>query len=139
MKDDFKKVQECFELLKKNYPNAIGKLGYLETPIGWNELISSCAKEIQEAIVRFPKSKRDQYGALQIKEKFGGLCWSGNYPDDSITSIIKKYEKLSYKTCEVCGKDGKLKTKGGWYDTLCKDHEQIHDVEEDDFFLPVGE
>ena len=121
--NDFEKVQECFETLKRDYPNAIGKLTYLETPIGWMQLITDCAKEIQAAIILLPISQRDKFGAVQIKEKFGGLRWYVNYSHESIDLIIKKYEKLSYKTCQVCGKEGKCINKKGWIATVCTEHE----------------
>ena len=117
--NDFEKVQECFEILKKDYPNAIGRLGYLEIPIGWMQLVADCAKEIQKAIILLPKSKRDKFGAEQIKEKFGGLRWYPSCSNELTDPIIKKYEALSYKTCQVCGKKGKPVSEKGWISTLC--------------------
>jgi hypothetical protein len=35
--------------------------------------------------------------------------------------VIDKYENLSYKTCEICGKEGVLR-KGSWLKTLCDEH-----------------
>jgi len=35
--------------------------------------------------------------------------------------VVDKYENLSYKTCEICGKEGVLR-KGSWLKTLCDEH-----------------
>lgn len=120
---DFEKVQECFELLKKNYPNAIGKLGYLETPVGWNKLVTNCAKEIEKAILRLPESRRSEFGALQIKEKFGGLRWYLEFSNPIIEPIREKYEILSRKKCQICGRNGKTINKNDEIVTVCIKHE----------------
>ena len=54
----------------------------------------------------------------QIKEKFGGLRFYISEGNNEIYKIIEKYELLSYKTCELCSNEGKLR-KGGWLVTLC--------------------
>lgn len=141
--NDWDKVQKCFETMKTRFPNAIGNLQYLETPAGWNRLLLQCAKEMEKTISQLPKSKHHLFGAAQIKEKFGGLRWYTDNWHDSFEEIIKKYETLSYRTCEVCGKDAKTKNEKGWVVTVCKDHEnhedreqnQMDDNDDDDFFI----
>ncbi len=139
--NDWDKVQKCFKTMKVRFPNAIGNLQYLETPVGWNRLLLQCAKEMEKAISQLPKSKRHLYGASQIKEKYGSLRWYTDNWHDSFKDIIKKYETLSYRTCEVCGKRGKTKNGKGWVVTVCKDHEDReqnqtdHDDDDDDNFF----
>jgi len=62
----------------------------------------------------------------QVKEKFGGLrvYYRADVPEnlyDKIDSLISFYEKKSYTICEVCGKPGKLYSKG-WWQTVCPEH-----------------
>ena len=40
--------------------------------------------------------------------------------DDNLSKIINRYEKKSYKVCELCGKPGELMVRKGWYKTLCQ-------------------
>lgn len=58
---------------------------------------------------------------LQIKEKFGGLRWYIGNSNEKVFERIAQAEKESYKTCEYCGKKGKLRTDRSWIKTLCDD------------------
>jgi len=65
----------------------------------------------------------------QVKEKFGGLRFYINAGSDEIFNRISEAEKQSYKTCEVCGEPGELRTDIGWYWTFCDEHYQEKKVE----------
>jgi hypothetical protein len=55
---------------------------------------------------------------LQVKEKYGGLRFYVDGVTDAMYELIEQAERLSYHTCEACGKSGK--TRGtGWIVTLC--------------------
>jgi hypothetical protein len=63
--------------------------------------------------------------AAQVKEKFGGLRFYIDYPDnlskdqiEQIRNIKDEYESKSYETCEACGEPGERRS-GGWIRTLC--------------------
>lgn len=56
--------------------------------------------------------------AAQVKEKFGTLRFYMTTYDDEIENLICKAEVKSGKTCERCGKPGKLRDSG-WWVTLC--------------------
>ena len=81
---------------------------------------------------------------LQVKEKFAGLRIYfdmyhdipeeelAKYDDEDynkqsdrywrdVDSAVNFTEYLSHKTCEVCGKKGKV-YRSGWWKTLCEDH-----------------
>lgn len=49
------------------------------------------------------------YYPVQIKEKFGRLCWydNGAPKGSQLHDIIRKYEALSQQTCINCGKPAK--------------------------------
>lgn len=55
----------------------------------------------------------------QVKEKFGGLRFYTYGGDDYVRGMIRFAESMSFVTCEVCGKAGKLGGKG-WFRTLCE-------------------
>ena len=59
--------------------------------------------------------------AVQVKEKFGGLCFYVDRTEDDHWQLIRFAECLSLKTCEECGKRGKLR-KLGWLQSLCNKH-----------------
>lgn len=91
----------------------------LECGSGWHQIIFEMAKEIEA----LSHSTGKKYKAVQIKEKFGGLRVYVNQNDAEIDEIIKRAESLCAKTCEACGKAGKNIAKGGWYKTVCEEHE----------------
>jgi hypothetical protein len=58
----------------------------------------------------------------QVKEKFGGLSFYINDATDEVHNRIIEAGNLSYKTCETCGEEGKLRTDIGWHTTYCNKH-----------------
>lgn len=86
---------------------------------GWHKLVHDMLIEYYEA---------GWNPAIKVggKEKFGGLrCYSrsGNAEtDQKINAIVRKYARLSGKTCELCGKEAKHRYVGNWEETLCFDH-----------------
>ena len=58
---------------------------------------------------------------LQVKEKFGGLCFYIGSASEAVFKRIDSAEAESYKTCEECGEPGALRG-GGWLRTLCDEH-----------------
>jgi len=86
---------------------------------GWFELTKKMVMELK---------KVDEIGDIyfvEMKEKYGVLVVyyylrSGGNCDERFEKIIDKYSKISSKTCEVCGKKGKLNKKGYWISCRCK-------------------
>lgn len=69
----------------------------------------------------------DSFRTLQIKEKFGALrfYWNGTMSDDArvrVEEALALAEARSACTCEICGKEGRLHTRGGWLATACAEH-----------------
>jgi len=60
----------------------------------------------------------DHPRASQVKEKFGTLRFYMTTGSNEMYNLIDEAEKESAKTCEFCGKPGKLRS-GGWLLTLC--------------------
>lgn len=57
--------------------------------------------------------------AVQVKEKFGGLRFYMTSETTEMSDFIRVAENISYKTCEICGKDGEP-SEAGWITTLCE-------------------
>jgi len=79
---------------------------------GWLELIKNC---IQECIDAGWDKK-----ICQIKQKFGGLRFYINTANDEVWNVIRKYEDLSFETCEICGSTKNVTVEGkSWTQALC--------------------
>jgi hypothetical protein len=58
----------------------------------------------------------------QIKEKFAGLRFYIGGGSKEIFDRINKAEDESLRTCDTCGKPGKLRsTESGWWYTSCEE------------------
>ncbi len=95
------------------YKGPITQAGFFVYSEGWYEI----TKNLIEELLALGWDKRIN----QAKEKFGGLrFYIETFPEGGV-EVICKYEDLSYKICEKCGKEGVLR-KGGWLLTLCDEH-----------------
>lgn len=127
-KDLEKKLSEKFPILYKNlYKKNTCMMWGIQCDDGWYNIIHDLSSEIDS----WCEKNKLKIEALQVKEKFGtlrfyiGLCedssfWNNDQYNE-ISNIIKKYEDLSAKTCELTGNVGELKIKGYLYKTLCKE------------------
>ena len=79
---------------------------------GWFKLIDRLSAKIVKLDPRVEASC--------VKEKFGTLRFYVDTEMEAVYDVISKAEKESSKTCEVCGKPGKLHNDKGWWATLCK-------------------
>lgn len=93
----------------------ITEAGFFECGPGWYGMI----KNLIEELIAIGWNKN----ITQVKEKFGGLRFYTDSTPEGGDDIISKYETISYKTCEECGKEGVLR-KGGWLSTFCDEHAQ---------------
>lgn len=115
------------EKLKPYFAESREFIGYYP-PDGWAHIIEQCHDELVEL--------DPNYRIVQVKEKFGGLRFYFNHGKeiafdavseqaketwDKINKIVDKYEALSYKVCENCGKPGEERNLR-WVKTLCDKH-----------------
>jgi len=106
------KIQQLVQKIKPPYNSSI------DAGEGWYQLIIDCDKELTVIDAK--------YSVLQIKQKFGGLCYymtpsTKTTPEqrDAMWNILEKYEELSRKTCEETGCSGVLmQSVSGHYKTL---------------------
>jgi len=95
---------------------------------GWNEVLD----EMLSSIKVYMDGNQEKYNIspiifTSIEEKFGVLEISATGGDEVTQEIINFTIKLSYKTCELCGKIGLLYCSTKWLrwssaKTLCKKH-----------------
>lgn len=57
--------------------------------------------------------------AVQVKEKFGTLCFYANGQDDFEAGAIHAADIFSGRLCEKTGKPGRIGVRGGWYSVRC--------------------
>ena len=86
---------------------------------GWFNLIYNLCTDINIVIQR---EGLKAFFVDQVKEKFGGLRFSVSTANKEIFDLINAAERLSYATCEFCGKVGVLTVRHGFYQTLCSAH-----------------
>lgn len=85
----------------------------------------------QEITDRYEKENKEiDIEVGQVKEKFGTLRFYYYHKDidtdnaelrKDIEQIVRKYEKSSKFVCEMCGKEGTIRTDIPWVKTLCED------------------
>lgn len=76
---------------------------------GWYQLIHDFCEKAKNTDVYF----------TQIKEKFGRLVIYLSYATDELFDETCRIEDVSQTVCEICGKEGAMSVKSGWYKTLC--------------------
>lgn len=103
---------------RDDYRKTLMGFGF-DTDDGWYSIIYQLCKDIKEIVDKDEKLK--DFAVLQVKEKFGGLRFYVSFGNDKIFELIRKAEWMSYHTCEVCGKEGQIRVKGGWYKTICQE------------------
>lgn len=90
---------------------------------GWEPLVRRLSERIEAEIVAMPPEDRAEYRAFQVKEKFGALRFYMAGPQtQTMSAAIDEAESESARTCEECGKPGKIGGKG-WLRCLCPKHE----------------
>lgn len=78
---------------------------------GWNDILFDLNKKLE--------AEKPDYQIHQIKEKFGGLRFYTDPMTDVGWDHVTDAENLSFKTCEECGRPGKIWNHKGWVKTLC--------------------
>lgn len=102
--------KENTDKLLHDFPNLYRNLDWgFDVGDGWFNIIYNLSEKL---------SKEEGTYALQVKEKFGGLRFYISSGSDEDFDTIDKAENESYRTCELCGKEGRRR-RGGWIKVLC--------------------
>jgi hypothetical protein len=96
---------------------------------GWSGIIRRLAEKLEPLCIKAKKEMTHEelkwYGGgprvSQVKEKYGTLRFYMTTETDEMSKLIRKAEKESEKTCEQCGKPGKIRGHG-WLYTACLEH-----------------
>lgn len=84
-------------------------------PNGWLRAFGlQLVEELDKALGDF----REEYRIIEIKEKYGMLCWYDSGHTDEAEEVIDKYQQLSAKTCIECGKPA-TQLSVGWICPYC--------------------
>jgi len=90
---------------------------------GWYPIIEEAFDKMENAINEMPIQEKldfkENFEIFQVKEKLGGLRIYVNMHTDEINKIITEAEEKAEKTCEICGKPGKLRDIHRWLSTMC--------------------
>jgi len=83
-------------------------------------IIYNLAKKLEPLIVEYKeRMKSSLYPcASQVKEKYGTLRFYMTCETGEMSAIIEKAERQSARTCETCGRPGKIRGKY-WLSTRC--------------------
>ena len=81
---------------------------------GWYQLVFDCDREL----AFFDPN----YQVYQVKQKFGSLRFYFASEVESMkvqmSDVVREYELLSLRTCELTGRPGVIMKKGMWFKTL---------------------
>jgi hypothetical protein len=95
--------------------------GYPDCAEGWRDLLERACDRIKAAL------EGGVLRVLQIKEKYATLrfYWGGELSpgaEAKVAEAIALAEARSACTCEICGAEGRLYSRGGWLATACTQH-----------------
>ena len=119
-----------------NLQNNLMAFGF-ECEKGWYPLIEEAFDKIENAINKMPMVDKlhfkENFEILQVKEKLGGLRIYVNMYTDEIREIISEAQQKALKTCEICGKPGKMRDIHSWYSTNCDEdyNKKLKEMEND--------
>jgi hypothetical protein len=98
---------------------------------GWYDILDTLCGAIQnycDNVKRYDGETKQlvpvckQVVATQVKQKFGELRFYFEGGDDAVHGMIMMAEYMSVRTCEDCGKPGKIVNTGGYIHAACPKH-----------------
>jgi len=90
---------------------------------GWFPLVREASLKIEQINRVLQLQGVTTIQVVQIKEKYGTLCYYTNYCNNEIDAIIEEVEHASGMICESCGGPGEL-IQQGWWRTICESCEE---------------
>lgn len=112
------------EVIEKNGSFSCLNCFGIECGRGWFPIIETAVKKIE--------ALNQNITITQIKEKFGGLrIYTDSYTEEC-EKIINEAEQAASITCEECGEEGSLHSRGGWLRTVCKKCKREGEIEDNE-------
>lgn len=90
----------------------------IECGTGWYDILEKLCAKITKELNGLSTEERGQCYVLQVKEKFGTLRFYMAGETDAMSTAIREAEQETAKTCELCGKPGKIRNDG-WVTVRC--------------------
>lgn len=116
-----------FYTLLDNFPTVLSmsRTYDVDAPFGWQPIVLSLLGQLED----HAKKAMPDLEVIQIKQKYGHLRVYVSTTDDQVEYLIGEAEKRCASTCEVCGKEGRASTFGGWILVVCADHRVMANVD----------
>lgn len=96
-------------------------------PLGWEAIVNALRRDLTEL--------DPELRVEQVKQKYGELRVYVAAGDPSVAAavrdLITEAESASERTCEQCGRPGRLRTDRPWATTLCDEHAEVADGDEE--------
>ena len=102
----------------ERYPRLYRLCKGIDCGDGWFHIIDELSAKLEAMIASMEQEFEQSFYATQVKEKYGTLRFYMSQQTDAIDAAIHKAEYLSSKTCDICGKAGRLRGNH-WVQTLC--------------------
>ena len=83
---------------------------------GWIPILEDLFAKINEEV---KTANLNNFSVTQVKEKFGDLVVCVDGGNNAIDILIGGALKKAAKTCEGCGKPGRMREFNEWYSTQC--------------------
>lgn len=115
-----------FRSMVERYPLLYVHMTCIDFCDGWFELLDELSRKLESMIQALQEYDRQNFYAVQIKEKYGSLRFYMSCETDAMTLAISEAEDLSAVTCELCGELGELR-EGKFMHTLCDKCEAAKD------------
>lgn len=107
-------IQELIEQKDIVYPIQFG----FECGDGWYWLLD----QLMNTIYKYCELNHKEFpNVIQIKEKYGALCFYIQGSNEIIDGMIWQAEAMSYHICETCGTNKGVGQTEGWIYTTCWD------------------
>jgi hypothetical protein len=110
----------------EDYEGNPGRVNWYGVPDGWLSIIDKLCGAMQNYIDHTTRYTNggpitpEQVTCVQMKEKFGRLCFYTNGHDDVIEGMITMAEYLCDNTCDECGSEEDLGVTSGWINVKCR-------------------
>lgn len=89
---------------------------------GWYDLLYRFSCDVQKLIDTGVESK--DLRVVQVKSKYASLRVYTAGKSEEFEELLEKYVEESERTCEFCGKPGKVTEKNRWLYAVCPECEK---------------
>ncbi|MCY1536128.1 hypothetical protein D9M68_715710 [compost metagenome] len=114
--------KELRELLKDRYPAVYRDCTGWAFSDGWFGILNVLGEQLTNIA---STEKRAPTAIIYMKEKYAQLSIFADGATSRDYQAIEFAEAMSAVICEACGKPGRMVKRGGWYSTMCPEHQGL--------------